>query len=110
MLNFWASWCVACREEHAVLMTLEDRLGAPVYGINFRDQSEDARRWIEFYGDPYRFSLSDFDGRLGERLDVAALPVTLLVDVNGDISFRHDGPLDAATVANAMQPLLVAPR
>lgn len=106
VLNFWASWCVACRVEHPVLMNLGADANMRVFGVNFRDDRGDALRWIDFYGDPYRFSLVDGEGELGKLLDVDALPVTYVFDANGNIAYRHLGPLDSRIVDEVIAPLV----
>lgn len=105
ILNFWASWCVACRDEHSILMNLGEG-NVRVVGVNFRDDRSQALRWIEFYGDPYRFSLYDSAGALGAKLAVDALPVTFVIDADGRIAYRHLGPLDSSIVEEVITPLL----
>ena len=105
ILNFWASWCVACRDEHSILMNL-DEANVRVVGINFRDDRSQALRWIEFYGDPYRFSLYDSAGALGAKLAVDALPVTFVIDTDGRVAYRHLGPLNSSIVEEVITPLL----
>jgi cytochrome c biogenesis protein CcmG/thiol:disulfide interchange protein DsbE len=104
LINFWASWCVACRTDHTLLAELRGDI--PVYGVNHLDQREDALRWLEYYGDPYVRSLFDTEGRIGKRLGIPALPVSLVVDRDGEIHYRHSGPLDSATVETIIRPLI----
>jgi len=107
VVNFWASWCVACREEHPLLLRLANS-GAPLYGVNHRDARDDALRWLDFYGDPYRYSLYDGDGALGEALGIEALPVTLVVGADGRVEFTHLGPLDQGIIDSEILPLLAS--
>ena len=107
VVNFWASWCVACREEHPLLLRMDDQ-GLPVYGVNHRDDRDDAKRWLDFYGDPYRYSLYDGDGALGEALGIEALPVTLVVGSDGKVVFTHLGPLDQGIIDAEILPLLAS--
>ncbi|HEX2268280.1 MAG TPA: DsbE family thiol:disulfide interchange protein, partial [Pyrinomonadaceae bacterium] len=62
MMNVWASWCVACREEHPYLP--EYSKSVPIYGLNYKDKSEDALSWLKELGDPYVLSAVDLDGRV----------------------------------------------
>ena len=94
LLNVWASWCAACRDEHAVLLELSRRL--PVYGVNHRDDRADALRWLEVYGDPYRASVFDPDGEVGIELGVYKVPESFLIDPDGVVRFKHAGALTAA--------------
>ena len=106
VINFWGSWCVACREEHPVLERLSLEPGVELVGINHLDQREDALRWLEYFGDPYVTSLYDAEGRIGAALDIEALPVTLVVDADGVIRYRHLGALDNRTADTVIVPLL----
>jgi cytochrome c biogenesis protein CcmG/thiol:disulfide interchange protein DsbE len=106
VINFWASWCVACRAEHSLLERLNGTEGVPVFGVNHLDQRDDALRWLDFYGDPFDTSVYDADGRIGRQLGIEALPVSLVVDAAGVIHYRHLGPLDPATVETIVVPLI----
>jgi len=65
MLNVWASWCVACREEHPLLVEFAKKRVVPLYGLNYKDQREDAKGWLARFGNPYDASLFDDEGRVG---------------------------------------------
>ena len=104
IVNFWASWCVGCRTEHPILEALATDM--TVYGVNHLDSHEDALRWLAFYGDPFARNVFDADGRLARQLDIEALPVTLVVGRDGEIHYRHSGPLDSATVETIIRPLI----
>lgn len=106
VINFWASWCVACRTEHSLLERLSGTDGVPVFGVNHLDQRDDALRWLGYYGDPFDNSVYDADGRIGRQLGIKALPVSLVVDAAGVIHYRHLGPLDSATVESVILPLV----
>ena len=105
VINFWGSWCVACREEHPVLERLSEE-GIALFGVNHLDEREDALRWLDYFGDPYETSLFDAEGRIGKALDIDALPVTLLIDADGTIRYRHLGVLDNETADTVIVPLL----
>lgn len=106
VVNFWGSWCVACREEHAVIERLRSEKGLAVLGINHLDERDEARRWLDYFGDPYETSLFDPEGRIGDALDIEALPVTLVLDTDGVIRYRHLGVLDNHTADTVIVPLL----
>lgn len=105
VVNFWGSWCVACREEHPVLARLNDK-GAGIVGVNHLDDRGDALRWLDYFGNPYEMNLYDAEGRIGRALGIDALPVTLVVDGNGVIRYRHLGVLDNKTADTVIVPLL----
>ena len=106
VVNFWASWCVACRDEHPVLERLNAEKGVALLGVNHLDEREDALRWLDYFGDPYETSLFDAEGRIGKALDIEALPVTLVIDADGAIRYRHLGVLDNKTADTVIVPLV----
>ena len=91
LLNAWASWCLACRDEHDVLMSLSRQV--PLYGLNHMDKPDDAQRWLTYFGDPYRWSMQDADGQLGRALGIKVLPATLLIGEDNEVLVRHEGPI-----------------
>ncbi len=106
VVNFWGSWCVACREEHPVLARLSAVEGVSLVGINHLDNRDDALRWLDYFGDPYEKILFDAEGRIGAALGIGALPVTLVVDGDGVIRYRHLGVLDNGTADAVIVPLV----
>ncbi|MEQ8661812.1 MAG: DsbE family thiol:disulfide interchange protein [Gammaproteobacteria bacterium] len=108
LLNVWASWCVACRQEHPLLVELARRGSVTLIGLNYKDARADALRWLDERGDPYRLSLFDDDGRLGLDLGVYGVPETFFIDAAGVIRHKHIGPLDAAAFERDIAPLIRA--
>ncbi|MBM3384369.1 MAG: DsbE family thiol:disulfide interchange protein [Betaproteobacteria bacterium] len=108
MLNVWASWCVVCRDEHPVLVALAKQDLIPILGLNYKDQPEDAKRWLKQFGDPYLFSVMDAEGRIGIDYGVYGVPETYLIDRAGVIRFKHIGVLTPEIVAGKILPLLKA--
>jgi len=93
LLNVWASWCVACRDEHPWLMEYAKSGVVPIYGLNYKDHREDALATLEELGDPYTVSAVDFDGRVAIDYGVYGAPETYVIDQSGTIRFKHVGPL-----------------
>ncbi len=93
LLSVWASWCVACREEHPLLNELTSRKAVTIIGLNYKDSREDALRWLGALGNPYELSLSDQDGRLGIDLGVYGVPETFVIDKEGIIRYKQIGPM-----------------
>src|SRR4030095_6452406 len=93
LLNVWASWCVACREEHPYLFEYQKSGVVPIYGLNYKDKREDALAWLGDLGDPYLLSAVDLDGRVGIDYGVYGAPETYLIDRNGVIRFKQVGPV-----------------
>src|SRR6201996_353334 len=106
IINFFASWCVPCRVEHPLLMRLAERDHVPLYGIDYKDQPEDATRLLTQFGDPYRSVGLDRDGRVGLDFGVYGVPETYVLDSAGHIRKRFVGPLTAQQVEKELLPLL----
>jgi cytochrome c biogenesis protein CcmG/thiol:disulfide interchange protein DsbE len=106
ILNVWASWCVACREEHPILLDFAKKRVVPVYGLNYKDTRPDASAWLARFGDPYDASFFDEDGRVGLDFGVYGVPETFVVDGNGVIRMKHIGPITPEVLANKIEPLL----
>lgn len=106
LLNVWASWCVACREEHPLLNELARAKTVTLIGLNYKDQRADALAWLKEMGNPYETSLSDLDGRLGIELGVYGVPETFVVDKEGVIRYKHIGPLTPAVLEQKLLPLI----
>ena len=100
LFNVWASWCVACREEHPVLMELARQDKVKIYGLNYKDLREDALRWLKQFGDPYVESAQDLEGQVGIDWGVYGVPETFIVDRQGSIRYKHIGPVTPEIVEN----------
>jgi cytochrome c biogenesis protein CcmG/thiol:disulfide interchange protein DsbE len=106
LINFFASWCVPCRIEHPLLMRLAEHDHVPLYGIDYKDQPEAARKLLARFGDPYRAIGQDSDGRTGLDFGVYGVPETYVIDGKGYIRKRFVGPLTAQQVDKELLPLL----
>lgn len=106
ILNVWASWCEACRDEHAVLMDFAASGAAPVYGLNYRDERAPALQWLETAGNPYVTSFVDRDGRTGIDYGVYGVPETFVIDRAGVVRYRQAGPLTRASIDGVIGPLV----
>ena len=107
VLNVWASWCVACRDEHPVLTALARSGIAPVYGLNYKDKRDEAIEWLRRYGDPYQASLFDADGRVGIDYGVYGVPETYVIDKQGVIRYKRIGPVTPDIVKQKIVPLIL---
>lgn len=106
LLNVWASWCFACRIEHPFLTKIASEYGVPVYGLNYKNDVDEAKKWLQEFGNPYRFNIVDRSGRLGIDLGVAGAPETFVFDQLGRIRHRHIGIVDDKVWSDTLQPLL----
>lgn len=106
VLNVWASWCVACRVEHPVLVDWARSGGVLLYGLNYKDRRAEGLKWLSTHGDPYIASLYDEDGRLGIEFGVYGVPETFVIDRQGFVRYKHTGPLTPLVLQNEVMPLL----
>jgi cytochrome c biogenesis protein CcmG, thiol:disulfide interchange protein DsbE len=106
VLNVWASWCEACREEHPVLVDFAKQNIVPVYGLNYKDRRDDALGWLKQFGDPYALSIVDADGRIGIDYGVYGVPETYVIDKQGVIRYKRIGPVNRDVLEAKILPLL----
>jgi cytochrome c biogenesis protein CcmG/thiol:disulfide interchange protein DsbE len=106
VLNVWASWCVACREEHPLFVEFARRSPVPLYGLNYKDTRDDAQAWLARFGNPYAASLSDSKGLVGIDFGVYGVPETFIIDKQGVIRFKHIGPVTPKVLQERIEPLL----
>jgi cytochrome c biogenesis protein CcmG/thiol:disulfide interchange protein DsbE len=106
VLNVWASWCVSCRAEHKVITKLAAKNLVTVVGLNYKDQPEDARRWLEKFGNPYATSVIDLDGRVGIDWGVYGVPETFVIGADGTIKYKHIGPVTDESLNETILPIL----
>jgi cytochrome c biogenesis protein CcmG/thiol:disulfide interchange protein DsbE len=106
LLNVWATWCVPCRQEHETLLGIARDTGVPIYGLNYRDDRDDARRWLRLLGDPYRATGFDGDGSASLGLGVEGAPETYVIDASGRIAHKHVGPLTPQVWEHTLSPLI----
>jgi cytochrome c biogenesis protein CcmG, thiol:disulfide interchange protein DsbE len=106
MLNVWASWCAACREEHPHLVAFARTKAMPILGLNYKDTRKDGLGWLARFGDPYDASLFDVDGRVGIEFGVYGVPETFVIDKQGVIRFKQIGPITPDILQTRVVPLL----
>jgi cytochrome c biogenesis protein CcmG, thiol:disulfide interchange protein DsbE len=106
LVNFFASWCVPCREEQPALMTLGHTPGVTLEGIAYKDKLPDARHFLADLGNPYRRIGVDQDGATAINFGVYGVPETYVIDPSGHIRYRHVGPLSEADVDQKIMPLV----
>lgn len=106
VLNVWASWCVACRVEHPLLVDFAKTGAVPLYGLNYKDKGEDAIRWLNNFGNPYQQSLVDAEGLVGIDFGVYGVPETFVIDKTGVIRLKHIGPVTVDVLQNTILPLV----
>jgi cytochrome c biogenesis protein CcmG, thiol:disulfide interchange protein DsbE len=106
LLNVWASWCVACRQEHPVLMEFAKQSVVPLLGLNYKDGTENGAGWLRQFGNPYSISGVDADGRVGIDYGVYGVPETFLIDKKGVIRMKHIGPVTPEVITEKILPMV----
>ncbi len=125
LVNFWATWCAGCKDEHPILMALSRQPGLQMVGINYKElqaselsgqatQSPESlqkarlrsQAWLQKNGQAFGQNLMDMDGRVGMDFGVYGLPETYLIDRDGVVRFKHAGALTPEVVQQKLLPLL----
>ena len=106
LLNVWASWCTACRQEHGTLLQLSSLRAVPIVGLNYKDTRPEGLDWLGRFGNPYAMSVFDQDGRVGIDYGVYGVPETFLIDKQGVIRYKQIGPLTPELVQTRILPLV----
>ncbi len=104
IVNVWASWCVPCRAEHPLLEDLARREGVRLYGMNYKDAPDAARRFLGALGNPYEAVGVDRPGRVAIDWGVYGVPETFVIDGAGKIRFKHVGPLTEDSIRDRIMP------
>ena len=108
LVNVFASWCVACRDEHPVLMQIKREGAVTLHGLNYKDAPADAARWLDERGDPYTRTGADIDGRVAIDWGVYGAPETFLIDSSGKVLFKHIAPITIEIWERDFVPLIRA--
>jgi cytochrome c biogenesis protein CcmG/thiol:disulfide interchange protein DsbE len=106
LVNVWASWCVPCHDEAPLLMKLAEDKRIRIVGINYKDQPENARRFIGRYGNPFAAVGADGSGRAAIEWGVYGVPETFVVGRDGRIAYKLVGPISADNLETALKPEL----
>jgi cytochrome c biogenesis protein CcmG, thiol:disulfide interchange protein DsbE len=93
VLNVWATWCVPCREEHEALLAIAQKHTVPIIGLNWKDNRDRSKQWLEQLGNPYQAVAFDPDGRVAIDWGVYGAPETYLVNQLGQVIFKFISPM-----------------
>jgi len=104
LVNVWASWCVPCHDEAPLLMQLADDKRIRILGINYKDQPENARRFVGRYGNPFAAVGADANGRVSIDWGVYGVPETFLIGRDGRIAYKLVGPISPENLAATLKP------
>ena len=106
LLNVWASWCVPCHDEAPLLMTLAADKRFRIAGINYKDQPDNARRFIGRYGNPFVAVGADGQGRASIDWGVYGVPETFVIGRDGRIAYKLIGPITPGNLEAALKPAI----
>ena len=106
LLNVWASWCGACKEEHPLLVSLAKTGFVPVVGLDYKDTRDEAQQWLTQGGNPYMATVMDVDGRVGINYGVYGVPETYVIDKKGIIAYKKTGPITMQSLREVIVPLV----
>jgi cytochrome c biogenesis protein CcmG, thiol:disulfide interchange protein DsbE len=104
LVNVWASWCVPCHDEVPLLEQLSKDKRIQLVGINYKDAPDNARRFLNRYGNPFAATGRDDNGRASIDWGVYGVPETFLVGRDGRIAYKLVGPIDADNLARVLEP------
>ena len=93
IVNFFATWCKPCRDEHPYIKRLSNTKGIKIIGINYKDNSQLTIKWLKELGNPYSNIAVDSKGQIGIDWGVYGIPETFIVNAEGIIKYRHVGPI-----------------
>jgi cytochrome c biogenesis protein CcmG/thiol:disulfide interchange protein DsbE len=104
LLNVFGSWCSTCQEEHPLLAEKIKPLGIKLVGIDWKDEPDNAKKWIAQFGNPYDYLLTDGDGRVAMELGVYKAPETFLVDAAGVVRYKRIGAFTLENIRDELLP------
>jgi len=104
VVNVWASWCVPCHDEAPLLMQLAQDSRFRVIGINYKDEPDNARRFLGRYGNPFAAAGADLNGRAGIEWGVYGVPETFVVGRDARIAYKLVGPITADNINTVLKP------
>ena len=106
LVNVWASWCVPCRAENPVLVSLARRGTVPIFGLNYKDTAKDALAFLAELGDPFARIGADSSGRVAIDWGIYGVPETYVIGADGTIAFRQVGPIDQKILDEVILPIV----
>ena len=105
LVNFWASWCAPCRVEHPNLEEMAAS-GLTIYGVNYKDQPDNAIGFLEELGNPYAGMGADVSGRMALNWGLYGVPETYVIDGQGNVVLRHAGPITRRVLESSINPAI----
>lgn len=106
LVNFWATWCAVCHEEHAFLKQIQQKYHLPLYGVNYKNERDESLPWLARNGNPFINIAYDIEGELGLDMGLTGAPETFLVNEQGIILAHHSGLMDEIVWQQKFQPVI----
>ena len=106
LVNVFASWCVACRQEHPLLIRMREQGFVSIHGLNYKDKPAEAAAWLDAMGDPYTRTGADLDGRVAIDWGVYGVSETYVIDREGRIAFKQIGPITPEILSKKILPII----
>lgn len=106
LLNVFGSWCPSCQYEHPLVTALAQSGKIRVVGLNWKDEAQDAKQWLQRWGDPYHDIVVDYEGDTAINLGVYGAPETFLIDANGIIRHKITGVLTPENIESELMPMI----
>ena len=106
LFNVFASWCVACRQEHPLLNQMAKQNLLTIVGMNYKDERKDAINWLSELGNPYSVIAHDYEGEVGINYGVYGVPESFLIDKSGLIRYKQIGPFTAEIIKSKLIPMI----
>ena len=106
LVNVWATWCYTCAQEHDLLLQLANTKDVMIYGLNYKDDTDAAKKWLEEHGNPYQIVAFDEKGQTAIDWGVYGTPETFVIDKKGVVRYKHVGPLTTEVWEKNLEPLV----
>jgi cytochrome c biogenesis protein CcmG/thiol:disulfide interchange protein DsbE len=106
LVNFYASWCVPCRAEHPMITRLAEQEGITIHAVSYKDRPEASAAWLRELGDPFSRIGLDLNGRAGIDWGITGVPETFIIDREGRVRLRHQGPITREVLEEKIRPVL----
>ncbi len=103
LINIWSSWCIPCRSEHAILMTLSEKTDLNIIGLNYKDKKNNAIKFLDELGDPFSKNLIDPDGIISISLGAYGVPESFLLNNKSRIIRKYIGPLTSDNISEIIK-------
>lgn len=106
LLNVWATWCEACSIEHEMLMKIKNEYHVPIYSLVYKDDINNAQKWLNDRGNPYKLTGNDNKGDIAIDFGVYGTPETFVINSAGKIVYRHIGAIDQQSWDETLYPMI----